>query len=69
MWNETAGEEYERGNNSNASDPAAGEFVDAEMPVLRFNLMFVPARVSLADLGRLCGSLSTRLGIHSKGKY
>ena len=69
MENETAGEEYERGNNRNASDPAAGEFVDAEMPALRFNRTFVPGWVSLADLGRLCGSLSTRLGIHSKGKY
>jgi len=27
---ETAGEEYERGNNRNASDPEVGELVNAE---------------------------------------
>ncbi len=77
MENETAGEEYERGNNCNARDPAVGEFVDAEIavaeppahrPALRFHRMFVPACVSLADPDRLYRSLSTRLGINFKGK-
>ncbi len=77
MANETTGEEYERGNNRNASDPAIGEFNDAEMvvaerpshrPASRFNRMIVPACVSPADLDRLYRSLSTRLGINFKGK-
>ncbi len=77
MANETTVEEYGRGNNRNASDPAIEEFVDAEMAVAerpahrrasRFNRMFVPACVSPADLDRLYRSLSTRLGINFKGK-
>ena len=77
MRNETTGEEYERGNNRNASDPAIGEFVDAEItvaerpahqPALRFHRLLVPACVIPADLDRLYRSLSTRLGIYFKGK-
>ena len=77
MENETAAEEYGRGNKRNASDPAIEEFVDAEMAVAerpahrrasRFNRMIVPACVSPADLDRLYRSLSTRLGINFKGK-
>ncbi len=77
MWTGATGKEYERGNNRNASDPAIEEFVDAEMavaerpahrPASRFNRMFVPVCVNLADLGRLYRSLSTRLGINFKGK-
>ena len=74
---ETAGEDYERGNNRNASDPAVGGPVNAERaiaerPALRpawhFNRMFVPASAILANPGRLRRSLSTRLGIIFKGK-
>jgi hypothetical protein len=77
MENETTGEEYERGNNRNASDPAIGEFDGAEMtvagrpahrPVSRFHRRFVPARVIPTDLDRLYRSLSTRLGNNFKGK-
>ncbi len=77
MENETTGEEYERGNNYNASNPAVGAFADAEMAVAErpahrpascFSRMFVPVRVSLANLGRLYRSLSSRLGIIFKGK-
>jgi len=77
MFIETAGEEYERGNNRNASDPAAGELVNAETaiverpalrPAWRFNRMFVPASAILADPGRLRRPLPSRLGIIFKGK-
>jgi len=77
MWTGTTGTEYERGNNCNASNPAAGEFADAEMAVAErpahrpascFHRMFVPACVSLADLDLLYRYLSTRLGINFKGK-
>ncbi len=68
MWNEATGDEYERGNNRNASDPTVGEFVDTELPALRFHRMFVPACVGLADPDRLYRFLSTRLGINFKGK-
>ena len=77
MWTGATGKEYECGNNCNASDLAVGEFVDAEMavaerpahrPASRFNRMFVPACVNLADLDRLYRSLSTRLGFKFKGK-
>ncbi len=77
MWTGATGEEYERGNNRNASDPAIGEFVDAEMaaagrppfrPASRFRRGFVSACVIPANLGRLYRSLSTRLGINFKGK-
>ncbi len=77
MENETTAEEYGRGNKRNASDPAVGEFVGAEMavaerpahrPASRFDRTFVPACVIPADLGRLYRSLSTRLGINFKGQ-
>ena len=77
MWTGATGMEYERGTNRNASDPAVGEIVDAEMevaerpaqrPTSHLHRMFVPACVSLADLDRLYRSLSTRLGINFKGK-
>jgi hypothetical protein len=68
MWNDATGDEYERGNNRNASDPAVGEFVDTELPALRFDRMFVPACESLADLDCLYRFLSSRLGINFKGK-
>jgi hypothetical protein len=34
MWVETADEEYERGNNRNASDPAVGDLIDAERAIV-----------------------------------
>ncbi len=77
MWTGAMGKEYERGTNCNASDPAVGEFVDAEMavaerpahrPTSHLHRMFVPACVSLAGPDRLYRFLSTRLGINFKGK-
>jgi len=78
MWTGATGKEYERGNNCNASNPAVGEFVDAEMAPRRaagspaglaLPLHVRAGRASLADLDRLYRSLSTRLGINFKGKY